>query len=78
MTRRQPEQSVSYGTAGYGLRPLIREDGVISCDPLYRFEKPQIQERIAATCEQIIEQMRRDAHEFVWADGIRTVEEPPR
>lgn len=48
---------------------------VISCDPLYRLEKPQIQERIAATFDQIIEQTRRNAHEFVWGDDIRTVEE---
>lgn len=52
-----------------------RRARVISCDPLYRFAKLQIQERIAATFEQIIEQTRRNAHEFVWGGGIRTVDE---
>ena len=63
------------GPASFNAEASRQGRHVISCDPLYRFEKPQIQERIAATCEQIIEQTRRNAHEFVWGDGIRSVEE---
>jgi hypothetical protein len=63
------------GPASFNAEATQRGRRVISCDPLYRFEKPQIQERIAATFEQIIGQTRRNAHEFVWKDDIRTVEE---
>ena len=63
------------GPASFNAEASHQGRRVISCDPLYRFEKPKIQERIAATFEQIIEQTRRNAHEFVWGDGIRTVEE---
>jgi hypothetical protein len=63
------------GPASFNAEASHRGSRVISCDPRYRFEKPQIQERIAATFEQIIEQTRRNAHEFVWGDEIRTVEE---
>ena len=63
------------GPASFNAEASRRGRHVISCDPLYRFEKPQIQERIAATFAQIMEQTRRNAHEFVWGDDIRTVEE---
>jgi hypothetical protein len=48
---------------------------VISCDPLYRFEKAGIEQRIAETFDQILEQTRLNAHEFVWEDDIRTVDD---
>jgi hypothetical protein len=63
------------GPASFNAEASRRGRRVISCDPLYRFEKPQIQERIAATFAQILEQTRRNAHEFIWSDDIRTVEE---
>ncbi len=63
------------GPASFNAEATRRGGRVISCDPIYRFEKPQIQERIAATYDQIIEQTRRNVHEFVWGEGIRTVEE---
>ena len=63
------------GPASFNAEASRRGKRVISCDPLYRFEKTQIQERVAATFEQIIEQTRRNTHEFVWEDEIRTVEE---
>src|SRR3712207_1736049 len=52
------------GPASFNAEASRRGTHVISCDPLYRFEKPQIEERIAATFEQITEQTRRNAHEF--------------
>ena len=63
------------GPASFNAEACHRGKHVVSCDPLYRLEKTQIQERVAATFEQIIEQARRNTHEFVWDDGIRTVEE---
>jgi hypothetical protein len=42
---------------------------------IYRLDKSQIEARIAATCDEIIEQTRRNAHEFVWGNDIPTVEQ---
>lgn len=39
---------------------------VTSCDPIYRWDTPQIQSRIAATYDQILAQTRLNADEFVW------------
>jgi hypothetical protein len=47
---------------------------VVSFDPIYRWDAAQIRERITATCDQILEQTRKNAGEFVW-DSIRTVAE---
>jgi hypothetical protein len=63
------------GPAGFNAEATRRGAHVISCDPIYRLERSEIQERIAATYDQIVEQTRRNAHEFVWRDDIRTVEE---
>jgi uncharacterized small protein (DUF1192 family) len=46
---------------------------VVSCDPLYRFSVAEIRERIAETHDEILEQARRNAHEFVWTE-IASVE----
>ena len=48
---------------------------VVSCDPIYRFGRSQIEERMAATCDQVLAQTRLNADEFVWGDRIRNVEE---
>jgi hypothetical protein len=63
------------GPAGFNVEATRRGGRVVSCDPIYQFETHQIQERIAATYNQIIDQTRRNADEFVWRDGIQTVEE---
>jgi hypothetical protein len=47
---------------------------VISCDPIYRFDATQIEERITATADQVLEQTRLNASAYVW-DTIRSVEE---
>jgi hypothetical protein len=39
---------------------------VISCDPLYRFTREQIQSRIDATYNTVIAQTRNNQHQFVW------------
>ena len=63
------------GPAGFNAEATRRGARVVSCDPIYRYETSQIQERMAATCGQILEQARRNAHEFVWGECIRSVEE---
>jgi hypothetical protein len=63
------------GPASFNAEASRRGHQVISCDPIYRFDKAQIQERIAATYDQVIAQTRQNAHEFVWGDDIRNVEE---
>lgn len=63
------------GPASFNAEATRRGHRVVSCDPIYRFDKGQIEERIATTYEQVLDQTRRNAHEFVWGDGIRDVEE---
>jgi hypothetical protein len=63
------------GPASFNAEATRRGARVISCDPIYRLERSEIQERIAATYDQIVEQTRCNAHEFVWRDDIRTVDE---
>jgi hypothetical protein len=63
------------GPASFNAEATRRGHRVVSCDPIYRFEKAQIAERIAATSAQIIEQTRINADEFVWGQGIATIEE---
>ena len=46
----------------------------MSCDPIYAFGAAEISGRIAATRDQVLEQTRRNAAEFVWDDVIPDVE----
>jgi hypothetical protein len=63
------------GPASFNSEATRRGHRVVSCDPIYRFVCSDIQERIAATYEQVLAQTRLNAHEFVWNDGIRNVDE---
>lgn len=63
------------GPASFNADATRRGHLVVSCDPIYRFGKTQIEERITATYQQVLDQARRNAHEFVWGAGIRDVEE---
>jgi len=65
----------SDGPASFNAEATLRGHRVVSCDPIYRFGRSQIQERIAATYDEVLAQTRLNAHEFVWGDGIRNVEE---
>jgi hypothetical protein len=47
---------------------------VVSADPLYRFSQGDIRERIRQTSAEVLEQTRRNRHEFIWTN-IRSVEE---
>jgi hypothetical protein len=62
------------GPASFNAEATRRGVRVVSCDPLYRFDVAQIRGRIAATCDTVLEQTRRNAEEFVW-DSIHSVEE---
>jgi SAM-dependent methyltransferase len=61
------------GPASFNTEATRRGTGVVSFDPLYRFDGSQIRERIAATSDQVLEQTRQNAGEFVW-DTISSVE----
>jgi hypothetical protein len=58
------------GPASFNADATQRGHDVISCDPIYRFDRPRLQERIAATFDDVLAQTRLNAHEFVWG-GVR-------
>jgi len=62
------------GPAGFNAEATRRGTQVVSCDPIYRYDAAQVRDRIASTYQQIVEQTRRNADEFVWT-AIRSVEE---
>lgn len=47
---------------------------VLSVDPLYMFKVAQIEERIAATCEAVLAQLRGNQNDYVWRE-IASVDE---
>jgi hypothetical protein len=63
------------GPASFNAHATTSGARVVSCDPIYRWSAEQIAERIASTREEILEQSRRNAHEFVWAPPIASVED---
>jgi len=62
------------GPASFNAEATGRGSRVVSCDPLYRFETPQIRERIARTYDEVLDQTRRNSHDFIWTE-ITSVEE---
>ncbi len=62
------------GPAGFNAELNRRGGRVVSCDPIYRFTKEQLSARIEHACEEIIEQTRKNADNFVWS-SIGSVEE---
>ena len=62
------------GPASFNAETTRRGFTVVSVDPVYQWNGAQIQERIAVTRDQILEQTRNNAGEFIW-DSIRSVEE---
>ena len=62
------------GPASFNAEATRRGSTVISCDPVYRYDAEQLRARIAATHDEILEQTRQNAHEFVWTT-IRSVDE---
>lgn len=47
---------------------------VISCDPIYAFQPDQIDDRIEAAYQTVLEQTRRHREDYIW-DAIPSVEE---
>jgi hypothetical protein len=62
------------GPASFNAHATRRGSRVVSCDPIYAFDTSQIEARIRETFEQVIEQTRQNADEFVWGGEIPTVE----
>ena len=62
------------GPASFNADATKRGGHVVSCDPLYRWSATEIRDRIVATSEDVLEQTRQNAHEFIW-EAIRSVEE---
>jgi hypothetical protein len=61
------------GPASFNAEATRRGSRVVSCDPIYRWTAADIRERIAATCDLVLEQTRQNASTFVW-DAIPSVE----
>ena len=66
--------SCADGPASFNAEATARGIRVVSCDPLYQCQAEQIRQRIDVTSKDVLEQTRRNAHEFVW-DTIRSVDE---
>ena len=62
------------GPASFNAEATRRGTGVISVDPLYRLDTKTIRDHIAVTYPKMLEQARRNSHQFVW-DTMRSVEE---
>lgn len=62
------------GPASFNAEATRRGARVVSSDPIYRWEAAEIRDLIAATYDQVIEQTRQNAEEFIW-DSIRSVDE---
>jgi hypothetical protein len=62
------------GPASFNAEATSRGMTVVSCDPLYRLDAAQIQDRIDAIYDEVLEQTRRNADEFVW-DTIESAEQ---
>lgn len=62
------------GPASFNAEATRREASVISCDPIYRYDVDRLRDWIAATYDEVIEQTRRNADEFIWT-AIRSVED---
>src|SRR5262249_53598552 len=61
------------GPASFNAEGTDRGCQIVSCDPLYQWSGADIRQRILATSGQVLEETRRNAHEFVW-DTIESVE----
>jgi hypothetical protein len=62
------------GPASFNAEATRRGSRVVSCDPIYRFETPEIRQRVEQTYDEVLDQTRRNADGFVWTD-ITSVEE---
>ena len=63
------------GPASFNAELTRRGGRIVSCDPLYRFDGPEIAERIRQTSEEVLTQTRENADAFVWTNHIHSVDE---
>jgi hypothetical protein len=66
------------GPASFNADATRRGMRVTSCDPLYRCDARQIRDRIGETFQQVVEETRRNAGEFVWDAAIPSVDDLAR
>ena len=69
-----PTLDCGAGPASFTAEAAARAGNVVACDPIYHFDVSQIEARIAATFDDVMEQTRRNQAEFVWRH-IRSLEE---
>ncbi len=62
------------GPSSFNSVLTVRGGHVISVDPLYHFSADEIDSRINETYEEVLDQTRKNRHEFVW-EHISSVEE---
>jgi hypothetical protein len=62
------------GPSGFNAGLTKRGGRMISVDPLYRYAKEQIAQRIKITQNEVLDQTRKNRNEFVWS-AIHSVEE---
>lgn len=62
------------GPASFNSELTERGGRIISIDPIYKFDASEIKKRISETYDQVIDQTKRNANEFIW-NNIKSVEE---
>ena len=54
------------GPASFNAELTAQGGQVVSVDPLYAFSSSQIEQRVAATCVTVVEQVQQSLHDYVW------------
>jgi SAM-dependent methyltransferase len=62
------------GPASFNAEATEAGARVVSCDPIYRFSAAELRRRIDDTSNEVLEQTRKNQHEFVWT-SIRSIDE---
>jgi len=62
------------GPASFNASLTKKNGQIVSVDPLYRFSAEDIRKRISATYADVMEQTRKNTHEFTWT-SIKSVDE---
>ena len=62
------------GPASFNCEMYRRGKKIVSCDPIYRFSAEQLEMRIKATYDEIMEQALKNKDNFVW-DCIKSLDE---
>ncbi len=54
------------GPASFNAEMIALGHSVVSIDPVYQFSAEQIEQRVRATYEQIISQVKQNSHNYIW------------